>query len=326
MLLELAEEDQETVVGVEDAEEDYPVPIPIIYRTQITKIDKPNIHTLRYQLKPFEGFERAQEDTGEPRKPVQYLYYASPLTYTKRNDTPFGPLLLAYETIRDMKEQCFTYPYDVPVHYWNLWLLFKPGEVVFAKVRGQFAGFVVVSAKCRRNCQDGSTNQFDNGVISVWNLAFNGDTLTCQAHTFSIDRYQGEKEISSLGIFPVKYLKDSGTSTEELIERGKSYYKIVCSLPSFMEISLWTLLLILTMLLQSPVSGRPRPCDCSNIKTFQLETFYSDGPEYAAILHTWGDEEVTFQDLTATLGQKNKGWNEILGSTHPSSKAQLYSN
>ncbi|KAH7311899.1 heterokaryon incompatibility protein-domain-containing protein [Rhexocercosporidium sp. MPI-PUGE-AT-0058] len=52
-----------------------------------------------------------------------------------------------------------------------------------------------------------------------------------------------------------------------------------------------------------------------NIKTFQVETFYSDAPEYAALSHTWGDEEVTFQDLAADSGRKKKGWNKILGST-----------
>lgn len=361
---------------------------------------------IRYQLTPFEGFEKAQEDTGEPRKPYAIfdacmsVKGAWPHSGQKRGNqlretfltsedaddkVPFvfgkdfvsrehdmlsmrvhSPIL--NETIRklvqyypqyesvlraDGKEIYFPYPYAVPVHYWkelhqikdagrngdatikiegvdkefkctkelhhhlgvflnfideqyyskkgvqelalynqglakfdNLWLLFKPGEVVFAKVRGQFAGFVVVdSGFVRIMTKDGMAIQFEKHVIHVWNLAFNGDTLTRQAHTFFIDIYQGEKEISSLDIFPVKYLKDSGTSMKELIERGKSYYKIVCNLPSFkiydgqvidkkpnnvcfsatyvllqilkifstQEISLWTLLLILNMLLQSPV-------------------------------------------------------------------------
>jgi hypothetical protein len=37
-------------------------------------------------------------------------------------------------------------------------------------------------------------------------------------------------------------------------------------------------------------------------------------PEYAALSHTWSDEEVTLQDLTVGLGRKKKGWNKILGS------------
>ncbi|PVH75187.1 HET-domain-containing protein, partial [Cadophora sp. DSE1049] len=57
-----------------------------------------------------------------------------------------------------------------------------------------------------------------------------------------------------------------------------------------------------------------------NIKTFQLETFFSDVPEYAALSHMWGDEEVTFQDLTVDFGRKKKGWNKILGSTIQAAK------
>jgi hypothetical protein len=45
-----------------------------------------------------------------------------------------------------------------------------------------------------------------------------------------------------------------------------------------------------------------------NIQTLQLETFYGlDVPEYAALSHTWGDEEVTFQDLTTDLRRRKKG-------------------
>ena len=57
-----------------------------------------------------------------------------------------------------------------------------------------------------------------------------------------------------------------------------------------------------------------------NIKTLNLETFYSDVPEYAALSHTWGNEEVTFQDLTADLGRQKKGWNKILGSAIQAAK------
>ncbi|SRR6266480_5686484 len=52
-----------------------------------------------------------------------------------------------------------------------------------------------------------------------------------------------------------------------------------------------------------------------NIETLQLETFYgSDVPEYATLSHTWGDEEVTFQDLTTDLCGTKKGWAKIFGS------------
>jgi hypothetical protein len=58
-----------------------------------------------------------------------------------------------------------------------------------------------------------------------------------------------------------------------------------------------------------------------NIETLQLETFYgSDVPEYAALSHTWGDEEVTFQDLTTDLGRRKEGWAKIFGSATEAEK------
>ncbi len=58
-----------------------------------------------------------------------------------------------------------------------------------------------------------------------------------------------------------------------------------------------------------------------NVETLRLETFYgSDVPEYAALSHTWGDEEVTFQDLTTDLGRKKKGWTKVFGSATEAKK------
>ena len=58
-----------------------------------------------------------------------------------------------------------------------------------------------------------------------------------------------------------------------------------------------------------------------NIETLRLETFYgSDVPEYIALSHTWGDDEVTFQDLETDLGRKKKGWIKIFGSAKEAKK------
>jgi hypothetical protein len=52
-----------------------------------------------------------------------------------------------------------------------------------------------------------------------------------------------------------------------------------------------------------------------NVKTLQLETFYDENiPRYAALSHTWGDEEVTFEDLTNDKKRKKKGWRKIFAS------------
>jgi hypothetical protein len=79
---------------------------------------------------------------------------------------------------------------------------------------------------------------------------------------------------------------------------------------------------VLTILIRFPHLNaglcRPRSCDCSTLRSFYI---YSDVLEYVALSHTWGDEEVTFQDVTANLGRKKKGWNKILGSSTQAAKA-----
>jgi hypothetical protein len=59
-----------------------------------------------------------------------------------------------------------------------------------------------------------------------------------------------------------------------------------------------------------------------NVHTLKLETFYEpDVPTYAALSHTWGKDEVTFQDLEAGLTQ-GSGWIKICQSA---AQARQYS-
>jgi hypothetical protein len=115
----------------------------------------------------------------------------------------------------------------------NLWLLFKPGEIVFANVRGEVAGFVVWKVLLRYQNKDGSKMPNDKWIIHLWNLGYTGAKLTRQGSMYSIDRFQGEKYISTLDVFPTKYLNDGRTSPENLIQRGKKYYDIMCNLPAY---------------------------------------------------------------------------------------------
>lgn len=53
-----------------------------------------------------------------------------------------------------------------------------------------------------------------------------------------------------------------------------------------------------------------------NTEALQLETIYcSDVPRYAALSHTWGDEEVTFQDLTTDFGREKTSGAKNFGSS-----------
>lgn len=50
-----------------------------------------------------------------------------------------------------------------------------------------------------------------------------------------------------------------------------------------------------------------------NTTTYKLTQFARDVPPYAILSHTWGDEEVTFQDIDLPEGTQKKGYAKILG-------------
>lgn len=60
-----------------------------------------------------------------------------------------------------------------------------------------------------------------------------------------------------------------------------------------------------------------------NVKTLKLEEFMGDStemPPYTILSHTWGDEEVSFQDLTSGSGPSLKGYQKLLGCCSKSAK------
>jgi len=50
-----------------------------------------------------------------------------------------------------------------------------------------------------------------------------------------------------------------------------------------------------------------------NVHTLQLEEFFKDEPPYTILSHTWGDEEVSFQDLSSGAAENLKGYQKLLG-------------
>jgi hypothetical protein len=114
--------------------------------------------------------------------------------------------------------------------YDMLWLLFKPGETVFAQVRKNLAGFVVLAAD--HTPDPYGISPLDKWTIHVWNLAYTGQRLTRQAHDFTIERYDGLRDIASLNIFPKRFLQDDGKTERALIARGAEYFRIMCGLPA----------------------------------------------------------------------------------------------
>ncbi|KAI1408648.1 hypothetical protein F5Y13DRAFT_182548 [Hypoxylon sp. FL1857] len=129
--------------------------------------------------------------------------------------------------------------HDGLASYDFLWLLFKPGEIVFTQIRGKLAGFVVMKvthiSKNESESPLSNPHPADRWELSLWNLAYDNKRLRRQSHSVSINRFYGEKAISELPAFPTKFAQNPEVLRDELIERGKRYHAIICDEQSHMR-------------------------------------------------------------------------------------------
>ncbi|KAI1504847.1 hypothetical protein F5X99DRAFT_370075 [Biscogniauxia marginata] len=120
-----------------------------------------------------------------------------------------------------------------------LWLLFKPGEIVFTQVRGKLAGFVVMKvAHLSGNKTESPLSDphpADKWELSMWNLAYDNGRLRRKSYTVYIHRFYGAKSILDLPAFPTKFAQDQERLRAQLIERGKRYHGIICEGQSHMR-------------------------------------------------------------------------------------------
>ncbi|KAJ3467742.1 hypothetical protein MRS44_005306 [Fusarium solani] len=123
-----------------------------------------------------------------------------------------------------------------------LWLLFKPGDIVFLQASGnvnKLAGFVVQSITHISHNKAESPlvrpHPTDCWKLDLWNLAYDNGRLRRRARPVRLNRFYGVRAISDLAAFPTKFAPDQRGLRSQLIERGKRYYRIVCDQQSYMR-------------------------------------------------------------------------------------------
>ncbi|KPM37615.1 hypothetical protein AK830_g8977 [Neonectria ditissima] len=123
--------------------------------------------------------------------------------------------------------------------YNMLWLLFKPGGIVFTKIRGKLAGFVVMNVLHISNnlvtYPEINPLATDRWELSLWNLVYRNGKLGRQSHRVYINRFHAERCISDLPAFPTRCAENQEELRAELIKRGKRYYDIICDKQSHMR-------------------------------------------------------------------------------------------
>ncbi|UPK96024.1 hypothetical protein LCI18_006959 [Fusarium solani-melongenae] len=123
-----------------------------------------------------------------------------------------------------------------------LWLLFKPGDIVFLGTPGDsknLSGFVVMSITHLSFNKTTSPlinpHPADQWELALWNLAYDNGSLRRRARTVHVNRFYGPRVITELPAFPTRFAPDQEATRSQLIERGKRYYRIICNQQSYMR-------------------------------------------------------------------------------------------
>ncbi|CAI7656677.1 unnamed protein product [Penicillium crustosum] len=120
----------------------------------------------------------------------------------------------------------------------SLWLLLKPGTDVFVQENGKLNAYVIESFS--GGVPWGSPNARSRPyIVNVWNLNFDGQILSRSVKEVIISIFDGQREITSLPLFPIKFHVDEDPQNplrQQLVERGKRFVNMVKT-PTFQEYS-----------------------------------------------------------------------------------------
>jgi hypothetical protein len=134
----------------------------------------------------------------------------------------FRPLYVKNFSAEEIKNTLGFTSYDL------LWFLFKPGTNVYAKSGGKIAGFVLEFGDYK------SHKEKRWWEACCWNLSYDGHRIVRMWHVFKIRPFRGDKQITSLPVFPSWCLdsSDGGSVKERLSNLGEKYYKILRNVPA----------------------------------------------------------------------------------------------
>lgn len=113
----------------------------------------------------------------------------------------------------------------------NIWLLFQPGMTVYARdgnSRG-LAAYIVSAIDTPSSILRPSYKHNQPYLVHLWRLHYNGRYVTRQSCSAKIDYFDGERDITTLKVFPCEYLDqiDGGNARRKLQEQGRRWYGLL---------------------------------------------------------------------------------------------------
>ena len=121
----------------------------------------------------------------------------------------------------------------------NLWLLFKPGLDVYRFFSFDylreipFAAVVLETLIIEPEEDDNKDGKKEQFYLRSWVLESDGQLLSREMGGTVIDRFEGERRVTSLATYPCKYYdsEDGGVRQKKLIERGRKVYDLLRQMP-----------------------------------------------------------------------------------------------
>ncbi|KAL9039977.1 MAG: hypothetical protein Q9180_002203 [Flavoplaca navasiana] len=121
----------------------------------------------------------------------------------------------------------------------KLWLLFRPGEEVFANVNGRLTAFIVLAYQKHEPGDSATTKApIEQIIVHMWNLHLVAGRLVRHMSQITIDKYDGTRTIETLPVYPSKYAgaeEQAHKMRKILIQRGKKYFSIIQQPHAYME-------------------------------------------------------------------------------------------
>jgi hypothetical protein len=120
----------------------------------------------------------------------------------------------------------------------GIWLLMKPGTDVYVEDHGELNAYVIdsVNGGPHYSLEEHWSSLAWQYTIDVWKLVYDGSVIRRGLRTIHIPVFSGEREITSLPVFPTRFhdSSDNGARQTALINRGKNFFSY-CKKPKFLE-------------------------------------------------------------------------------------------
>ena len=114
------------------------------------------------------------------------------------------------------------------INYSELWMLYKPGTIVYTRENGEYEAFVIESLRGmqkRQRTQSGRQNYTRLDLV-CWSIDYDGEIFGRVWSTHAIAPFHETKEIKNLDLVPEKYLPDPAAVRSILISRGEHFWSL----------------------------------------------------------------------------------------------------